>query len=145
MKKVILFSAILMFNIAAMAQNFLGKTQTAVENQLNAEGIEFEGYVNKGGTYSLKFYKEDEVRVYSFNYSGKCESYNILFNDPIKIYNYGKIYSKNGWKQSKLKDYEKEFMNWKFTNQTTIAICYNVLEENKEEVDYEYFISVKYK
>ena len=145
MKRYILLAAILLINIAAMAQNYLGKSLATVEKQLIEEGIDYKGYVNEDGTYSIKYYKEEELRIYVFDYSSRCNAYIINFDDPEKVYKYGVIYTNNGWKQVKLTDNQKEFITWEFINQKYKATCIIIQNEDNVRLPYLNLISVGYK
>lgn len=143
MKKAILLSAILLINIAAMAQNILGKSLETAENLLNKEGIKYEGYVNKEGTYSINIFKDDEKRMLIFDIADLCIADYLFFNDSEKIYDYGKKFTELGWKQIKIPTDQKEYKKWAFKYEDVSAVCWIFTEEDRETMNYKYLLLVE--
>jgi len=137
MKKAILLTALLFIGMVSMAQNFLGQSLESAKQQLDKTDLYYTEFINSTGSYTLKFDKDGETRIYIFEYDNKCSNYYIAFADVEKVYNYGKIFYNLGWKRVKGNLDVSTSVKWEYKNGSVQAVCFY---QEDEEL---YVISVK--
>lgn len=136
MKKLILLTALMFICMVSIAQNYLGKSLNEVKSILDSKSIAYEEYVNSGGKYSVKYIIESEERIYVFNYAEKCDLYVINFTSSDMVYNYAKLFTKQGYI---LQNTNEENVMWVFKKGNLSAGCiynedeflYSIIVRNK--------------
>ncbi len=136
MKKLILLTALMFIGMITNAQNYLGKSLTEVKSILNSKSIVYEEYVNGGAKYSVKYITDNEERIYVFNYADKCDLYVINFTSSDMVYNYAKLYTKQGYI---LQNTNEENVMWVFKKGDLSAACIY----NEDKYSYSIIVQIK--